>query len=39
MWPVAPKFQQHLERINRLPRAKQRFVMEMLDAVLTQAGA
>jgi len=34
-----PKFQQQLERINRLPRAKQRFVMEMLDAVLTQAGA
>ncbi len=34
-----PKFQQQLERINRLPRTKQRFVMEMLDAVLTQAGA
>ena len=34
-----PKFQQQLERINRLPRNKQRFVMEMLDAVLTQAGA
>jgi len=34
-----PKFQQQLERINRLPRSKQRFVMEMLDAVLTQAGA
>jgi transcriptional regulator with XRE-family HTH domain len=34
-----PKFQQQPERINRLPRSKQRFVMEMLDAVLTQAGA
>lgn len=34
-----PKLQQQLERITRLPRAKQRFVVEMLDAVLTQAGA
>lgn len=34
-----PKLQQQLERINRLPRAKQRFVVEILDAVLTQAGA
>jgi transcriptional regulator with XRE-family HTH domain len=34
-----PKLQQQLERINRLPRNQQRFVMQMLDAVLTQAGA
>jgi len=32
-----PKLLQQLERINRLPRAKQRFVTEMLDAVLSQA--
>ena len=34
----APKLQQQIERIQRLPRAKQRFVMEMLDTVLQQAG-
>lgn len=34
-----PKLQQQLERINRLPRSQQRFVMKMIDAVLTQAGA
>ena len=34
----APKLQQQIERIQRLPRAKQRFVMEMLDTVLAQAG-
>jgi transcriptional regulator with XRE-family HTH domain len=33
-----PKLQQQLERISRLPRAKQRIVMEMLDGVLSQAG-
>jgi transcriptional regulator with XRE-family HTH domain len=33
----APKLQQQIERIQRLPRAKQRFVMEMLDTVLAQA--
>jgi transcriptional regulator with XRE-family HTH domain len=33
----APKLQQQLERISRLPRAKQRFVMDMLDTVLSQA--
>jgi transcriptional regulator with XRE-family HTH domain len=32
-----PKLQQQLERISRLPRAKQRFVMEMLDTVISQA--
>ena len=30
----APRFQQQLEQISQLPRAKQRFVMEMLDTVL-----
>lgn len=33
----APKFQKQLERIARLPRAKQRVVIEMLDGVLAQA--
>lgn len=32
-----PKLQQQLERVSRLPRAKQRFVSEMLEAVLQQA--
>jgi transcriptional regulator with XRE-family HTH domain len=34
----APKFQQQLERIAQLPRARQRFVMDMLDGVLAQQG-
>jgi transcriptional regulator with XRE-family HTH domain len=35
-----PKLQQQLERISQLPRARQRFVSEMLDTVLQQtAGA
>jgi transcriptional regulator with XRE-family HTH domain len=34
----APKLQQHMERISQLPKTKQRFVMEMLDTVLSQAG-
>jgi transcriptional regulator with XRE-family HTH domain len=33
----APKLQQQIERIQRLPRTKQRFVMEMIDTVLAQA--
>jgi len=33
----APKLQQQIERIQRLPRTKQRFVIEMLDTVLAQA--
>ena len=33
-----PKLQQQLERLNELPRSKQRFVSEMLDTVLQQAG-
>lgn len=32
-----PKFQHQLEQIARLPKAKQRFVVEMLDTVLHQA--
>lgn len=32
----APNLQQQIERIQRLPRAKQRFVMEMIDTVLAQ---
>lgn len=34
----APKLQQQMERITRLPKAQQRFVMQMLDTVLGQAG-
>jgi transcriptional regulator with XRE-family HTH domain len=33
----APKLQQQMERISRLPRAQQRIVMQMLDGVLAQA--
>lgn len=33
-----PRLQQQIERISRLPRGKQRFVAEMLDTVLQQAG-
>jgi transcriptional regulator with XRE-family HTH domain len=32
-----PKLQQKLERIAQLPRARQRFVLEMLDAALQQS--
>ena len=32
-----PKFQKQLERIARLPRAKQHVVMQMLDGVPLQA--
>lgn len=32
----APKLLQQMERIRRLPRTKQRFVMEMLDTILQQ---
>ncbi len=34
----APKLQQQIERIQRLPKSQQRFVMQMLDTVLQQAG-
>lgn len=32
-----PKFQRHLEQLSRLPRARQRFVLDMLETVLLQA--
>ena len=32
----APKLQQQLERITQLPKAQQRFVIQMLDTVLQQ---
>jgi transcriptional regulator with XRE-family HTH domain len=32
----APKLQQQMEKITQLPKPKQRFVMEMLDAVIQQ---
>lgn len=34
----APKLQQQPERIITLPKAQQRFVMQMLDTVLQQQG-
>ncbi len=33
-----PKLQRQMERIQELPKTKQRFVMEMLDTVIAQAG-
>ncbi len=33
----APRLQQQIERLSRLPKAKQKFVMEMLEGVLSQA--
>lgn len=33
-----PKLQRQLEQVRQLPRAKQRFVIEMLDTVLQQSG-
>ena len=33
-----PQWQPQLERIAQLPRARQRFVMDMLDAALAQQG-
>jgi len=32
----APKLQQQIERIQQLPKAQQRFVIQMLDTVLAQ---
>jgi transcriptional regulator with XRE-family HTH domain len=32
-----PLLQQKIERLSRLPKAKQKFVMEILDGVLSQA--
>lgn len=31
-----PKLQQQMERIQRLPKSQQRFVMQMIDTVLAQ---
>lgn len=33
-----PKLEKHFEHISRLPRARQRFVLEVLDSVLQQSG-
>jgi len=33
----APKFEKQIERMSRLPRAKQQLLMEMLDAFLSRA--
>lgn len=33
----APKLQQHLQRISRLPKPKQRAVMDVLEAMLAQS--
>jgi len=33
-----PKLQRQLEQITRLPKSKQRFVIEMIDTVLNQSG-
>ncbi len=32
-----PKLQQQMDRINQLPRARQQFVMEVIESVLAQA--
>lgn len=34
----APKLQQQMDRIAKLPRNRQRFVMDVLDSMLGQAG-
>lgn len=34
----APKLQQQMERISALPRAQQKFVLQVIDSVLAQAG-
>ena len=34
---AAPKLQQQLERITRLPKTQQRFVMQVIDSVIAQA--
>jgi hypothetical protein len=33
----APKWQQQLEAIDQLPKSKQKFVAQMLDALIAQA--
>lgn len=34
----APKLQRHMERISQLPKTQQRFVIQVLESVLAQAG-
>lgn len=34
----ASKLKQQLERVTQLPKAQQRFVMQMIDTVIQQAG-
>ena len=34
---LAPRLQQHIERISQLPKPQQRFVMQVLESVLAQA--
>ena len=34
----APKLQQQMDRIAKLPRTRQRFVMDVLDSMLAQTG-
>lgn len=34
----APKLQQQLERLQVLPKAKQRLIVEVLDSLLAQSG-
>ncbi|OFZ70706.1 MAG: hypothetical protein A2Z01_01350 [Betaproteobacteria bacterium RBG_16_58_11] len=35
----APRWQQQIEAVSHLPKAQQRFVVQMLDTVLTQAAS
>jgi len=35
----APKLLQHMERISALPRQQQKFVLQVIESVLAQAGA
>ena len=35
---LTPRIQKQMERIQRLPKAQQRVVMKMIDAVLAQLG-
>ena len=35
----APKLARHMERISQLPKPQQRFVMQVLESVLAQAGS
>jgi hypothetical protein len=36
--PTLPKIQQRIERVQRLPKTRQRIIMQMIDAVLAQQG-